>query len=167
MTARRLTKSQRIARQKGIEEAIRTASRAVAGLQQDQEGRVPFDRVVEIFAAMKGLIKSNEYISLGEPVNYLMLVQQQAQAAYNLEFGKSDPDFAQMVEAKGSAAEATPMGTLECVTWKKNWAGPKRQRRAWQSKYFLADEPVTISDIREAGLADNKIRRNRARKFEK
>jgi hypothetical protein len=152
-----MTKAERIARQRGIEEAIRAASDAITDIKP-VDGLVPYSSVVAIFAAMKSLIRSSEYIRLSAPVNYLQQAQRAAQAAWLEMFG----DDAHGPGTPASGAVDTPMGTLECVTWRQSWSGPKRQRVAWQSKYYLNDEPVTIRTIKSAGLADTAIKRSRA-----
>lgn len=111
----------------------------------------PTFRELQIIAALKALRTDAPLRVTGDiRVDYLGSVQRAAQAAHGgVEIGP---------EHSASAGMDTPLGRLRAVTWRAVW---KAERIAWASEYYLNDEPITIAEIREAGLARRPKTRNR------
>jgi hypothetical protein len=63
-----------------------------------------------------------------------------------------------------SASVDTPLGKLECMTWKRPWEGEKRARVTWASEYQLAGEFISVREIKAAGLAQRPTSRNRQKR---
>ena len=125
-----------IARENALTDALRAADEAI-GISQ------PNRQALAIIAAIKKLRSGRDiFVTSADRIDYLSRVQASARA-------------------NGSAIVSTPIGDLGCTTWRKSW---RNGRLAWQSEYTLRGEPITIREIRDAGLAKRPTTRNRQKK---
>lgn len=92
-------------------------------------------------------------VSSLNPVDYLEKAQTEARG--KARFGAGN----QPTQAIGGVD--TPLGRLICTTWRTVWKGGKE---AWRSEYTLAGNPITVREIRDAGLAQRPTTRNRQKK---
>lgn len=147
-----MTHAARIARDEAITEVLRAINDAIA----DEE---PTDQALRIIAAVKASRSDTPArVTSLERVDYLERAQKAAQAAWIAQHGN--------IHVTGSGADAvagidTPIGRLRAVTWRREWRGG---RIAWASEYYLNDEPITVQEIRAAGLAQRPTTRNRQRR---
>jgi hypothetical protein len=101
-------------------------------------------------------------VSSTERRDYMAEAQDRAQAEwYARHGGKGDGSIPIGLEHDATAGVDTPLGRLRVVTWRRQWAGTRGERIAWASEYYLNDEPITIAEIRAAGLAQRPTSRNR------
>lgn len=135
-----MTLAERIAYETAIEDAIRAVSQNCP------------TATVDVFNAMRGLLPDRpSRIVYSPPVNYLEQLQRAAHQAWYDAHGHG-------LEIHGVAADAvaglaTPIGRLKAVIWRRKWAGKRGARLCWSTEYYLDDEPVTLDEIRKAGLA--------------
>lgn len=149
-----MTHAARIARDDAITDALRAVNEAIG----DEE---PTDQAFRIIAALKALRPGAppRVVSL-ERADYLEKVQREAQRKWLEEYDG-------LIGALGSPAHDavagtdTPIGRLRAVTWRRVWHDG---RIAWASEYYLNDEPITIAEIRDAGLAQRPTTRNRQKR---
>lgn len=138
-----------IARDDAITEALRAATDALG----DDE---PTQQALHIIAAIKRL-RSPVRVTGSERVDYLERVQRAARAQWHAT-RKADeigPVFAAV------AGTDTPIGRLKAVTWRTTW---RTGRVAWMTEYYLKDDPITLAEIRAAGLAQRPTMRCRQKK---
>ena len=140
-----MRKKHELARDDFIAEALRTANDAIG----DNE---PTPQALAIIAALKSL-RSPSIRVTGGNVDYLGNVQQAARAAHNEEIAPA-----------ATAGITTPLGRLKCTTFKRLWRGKRGERVAWYSEYTLDDAPISVREIRDAGLAQRPTTRNRQKK---
>lgn len=119
----------------------------------------PTDRELAIIALIKGMRDDAAARVMAERVDYLDRVQKAAHRAWieahaNFE-NRTGPEF------DGIAGVDTPLGRLKAITYRRPWKGG---RIAWATEYYLDDQPVTIREIRAAGLAQRPTSRNRQRR---
>lgn len=140
-----------LAREAAVTEALRAIDEAIGD-------EPPGEQAFRIIAAIKALRpdRSAEVTEL-ERIDYLEAVQRSARAAWNSRYaaGSLGP------ECDAVAGIDTPLGRLKTVTWRRLWRGGKI---AWASEYYLGDDPVSIAEIRAAGLAQRPTTRNRRKK---
>ncbi|UVD55108.1 hypothetical protein NE852_13425 [Rhizobium sp. Pop5] len=139
-----------LARDAAVTEALRAVDEAIGD-------EPPGEQAFRIIAAIKALRpdRSPEVAEL-ERVDYLETAQRSARAAWNSQYaaGSLGP------ECDAVAGIDTPIGRLKAVTWRRPW---RNGRIAWASEYYLDDAPVSIAEIRAAGLAQRPTTRNRRR----
>lgn len=135
----------KLTRDDTITEALRAVNDAIG----DDE---PHEQAFRIIAALKALRDDRTRVA-GGGVDYLRKVQDAAQRAWIA--GSGDPT---------TAGLATPIGVLSCTTWQRKWSGSRGERAAWASEYTLDGEPITVSEIKAAGLAQRPTTRNRQKK---
>lgn len=154
-----MTHAARLAREDAITEALRAADNAIG-----QEA--PTTQAMRIIDAIKRLRDDAPVrVTSLERVDYLRMVQDAARGAWT----KQDAEAQAMrargeefeIDASASARVTTPLGTLRAVVWRTHWRGG---RMAWASEYSLNDEPITVAEIRAAGLAQRPTTRRRQRK---
>lgn len=135
----------RIARHDALTDALREADRIIGD-------RHASAMALQIIDAIKRLRDEKPArVALLEPVDYLTRVQEAAQAS-------ADP-----ATRVGAAKVETPIGILTATTWRATWRGKRGEREVWRSDYSLDGEPITIAEIKEAGLAQRPTTRRRSR----
>lgn len=146
-----MTHAARLARHDAFTDALRAADRVIGN-----EHATP--QALQIIEAIKRLRdeKPARVASLNQ-VDYLTKVQEAARAAWMERHGGDvfGP------EHDATASVETPLGQLSITTWRTRWNG---ERIAWASEYSLAGEPITVAEIKAAGLAQRPTTRNRRRK---
>jgi len=148
-----MTHTARLAREDTITDALRAADTAIG----DEE---PDDQALRILAALKALRADQPARVTGtNRVDYLTRVQKAAQAAWYNRHGQDQNRAG--IEFEASASVATPLGDLRAIIWRREWRGVRGRRLAWASEYWLGDDPITIDEIRAAGLALRPTSRNR------
>lgn len=141
-----MTLAERIAYETAIEDAIRTVSENCPAANAD------------VFSALQSLRPSKPTrVAYSPPVNYLEVLQQLARKAWHDKHGSE----AHGAEADAVAGLDTPIGWLRAVVWRRAWTGKRGLRLCWSTEYYLDDEPVTLDEIRKAGLAKG-VRQRRA-----
>ena len=137
-----------LAREAAIADALRAIDEAIGE-------EAPGEQAFRIVAAIKALrADSAPHVASLERVDYLETLQRSARATWNSRYaaGSIGPDF------DAVAGLDTPLGRLKMVTWRRAWRGG---RIAWASEYYLDDDPVSIAEIRAAGLAQRPTTRKR------
>lgn len=143
-----MTLAERIAYETAVTDCIRAVSQSCPGAGAD------------VFAALRSTLPEKASRVLEpSPVNYLEQIQRLAQTAWYEKHGHG-------TGLHGAAADAvagldTPLGRFRAVIWRRPWAGKRGERLCWSTEYYLNDEPVTLDEIRAAGLAKG-IRQRRA-----
>lgn len=148
------THAYKIARDETIQEVIRTLDAALSYVERDEE-----DIRRNVFATLKGMREGLPVVvrTLNR-IDYLEKVQTEARA----EHARSRPsDNAK--EYTASAVVETPIGKLGIITWQRTWRGARGERTAWASEYTLNGEPITLDEIRKAGLNQRPTTRNRTK----
>lgn len=141
--------SDRLAREEAFTEALRAANDAIGNRQ-------PHAQATDIIKALKRLRDEKPArLARLEPVDYLEKAQTAARAAWKAEPRGLGP------KASASATVQTPAGVLSCETWRTRW---RSNRTVWSSAYTLDGEPITVREIRDAGLAQRPTTRNRQKK---
>lgn len=143
----------KITRDDTITDALRAINDAIGNEE-------PTDQAFRIIAAVKRL-RDDKVRVASAGVDYLERVQQAARDAWRAENAGETvgPSHA------ATAGVDTPIGRLICTTWRAVWTGSKRgERIAWCSEYMLDDAPISISEIKDAGLAQRPTTRNRKKK---
>lgn len=144
----------RIVRQDAITECLGAIDRAIGK-------EPPHDQTIEIIAALRALRSDAARVPGLARVDYLERVQQAAQNAWQAKHGTENRSG---VEFDAVSGTQTPLGRLKAVTWRRAWSGKRGEREVWASEYYLDDEPVTVAEIREAGLARRPHTRQRRAK---
>lgn len=158
-----MTLAARIAYQKGVEDAIRAAGSAVEDHDRNDDGSIAFAAITDIFAAMRECLpEKTAYVAMTEPVDYLDRLIRAARHAWFEAHGYGTRLSG--VEHDAVFGLDTPLGRLKAIVWRRPWTGKRGERLCWAAEYYLNDEPVTIAEIRAAGLAEKKFKRNRERK---
>jgi hypothetical protein len=152
-----MTHAAKIARDDFITEALRAANDALGNEQ-------PTAQALAIIAAIKGLRRDPVRVASLSRVDYLTLVQQAAQAAWTATRGRLPHQPATGPGNDATAGIDTPIGRLTALTYRRVWNGRNGQRIAWATEYSLDGEPITLAEIREAGLAQRPTTRNRQKK---
>lgn len=145
-----MTHTTKLAREDFITETLRAVNDAIG---TDE----PADQSFKIIAAIKALRDTKARVTSGG-VDYLRKVQEAAREAWAVSVGQQGDDT-----VHASAGISTPIGRLRAVTWRTKWKG---DRLAWASEYYLDDAPITVREIRAAGLAQRPTQRNRQSKKE-
>ncbi len=147
-----MTHAAKLARDDAITEALRAANDALG----DEE---PDAQAFKIFAALRALRDPKPIRAPAGGIDYLARVQKAAQALWAAGVAQSgNPD------AEATAGLDTPLGRLTCTTRKRRWTGKRGTRSAWASEYALNGDPITLREIRDAGLAQKATTRNRQKK---
>lgn len=146
-----MTHAARIARDDALRDALRAAD-AVIG---DQPATAQARQIVEAIKRLReGKPVRAERI---DPIDYLTRVQELAHAAWQRQHGANKVG----IHHDATAQVETPLGTLQLTAWRTIWRG---NRPAWAGEYALAGEPITIAEIKAAGLAQRPTTRARRRK---
>lgn len=133
----------RLARHDALTDALREADRIIGS-------RHASAMALQIIDAIKRLRDEKPArVALLEPVDYLTRVQEAAQTA-------ADP-----ATRVGAAKIETPIGILTATTWRTTWRGKRGEREVWRSEYGLDGAPITIAEIKAAGLAQRPTKRRR------
>jgi predicted outer membrane protein len=153
-----MNQTARLAREDAITDALRAVN-AVIG--EDD----PTDQALAILAALKSLRDGKPARVPGTArIDYLRRVQDAAQRAWHDAHGTDLSVIG--IEADAEAIVDTPLGELSALVWRRAWQGARGGRTAWASVYALDGEPITVAEIRNAGLAMRPTSRNRnVRKF--
>lgn len=141
----------KIAREDFIAEALRAVDSAIG---EDQ----PTAQALRIIEALKRLRAEKAVrITSEQPIDYLTMLQDKARAAWAATHAADcvGPlyDIATGVD--------TPIGRLRIITWRTPWRGRRGSRLAWATEYYLDDAPITLAEIRLAGLAQRPTTRQR------
>lgn len=143
----------RLAREDAITEALRVVNLAIG---DDQ----PTEQAFRIIDAIKRLRDAEPArVTSTERRDYMAEVQAEAQSLWARKHAGDGvgPSF------DAAASIETPLGRLRVVTWRRPWTGERGQRIAWASEYYLNEEPITVAEIRAAGLAMRPTTRRRRR----
>lgn len=148
------THTARLAREDTITEALRAIN---AALGDD----MPTDQAFRIIDAIKRLRDGQPArVTSTERRDYMTEVQEIARARWITAYGGQHGNIVPLgVDA--SASVETPLGLLRVVTWRRAWTGDRGERIAWASEYYLNDEPITVAEIKAAGLAMRPTTRRR------
>lgn len=136
--------ARKLAREDFITEALRTINDAIG----EEE---PHAQAFRIIAAVKAMRDDKARVA-GGGVDYLEKVQRAARSAWHNRTEEDRP---------GIGCVATPIGNLMATTWRVEWSGG---REAWRTEYALNGDPITIREIKAAGLAQRPTTRNRQKK---
>ena len=143
----------KLARDETITEALRAANDALG----DEE---PTNQAFRVIAAIKALRHDGVRVTGSERIDYLERVQKAVQRAWLDEY---DGAVGVVGDPKHDAIAGidTPIGRLKAITFRRQWKGG---RIAWATEYYLDDQPITIREIRAAGLAQRPTTRNRQKR---
>ena len=162
-----MTQAARMAR----EDAIRDALRAINDAIGDEEPTAQAFRIIEAVKDMRAnapvrvpIIHRNKHDGIAPPVDYLERVQQEARAAWQEAHGTAPGLSVAKPEYDATAGVTTPLGRLTATTWRTVWTGKNGQRIVWMTEYSLDGLPISVAEIRKAGLAQRPTSRNRKRK---
>lgn len=146
----------RLVRDDTITDALRAADKAIGN-------EPPTDQALRILAALKAMLADQPTrVVAGKRIDYLRMVQDQAQVAWHQEHGQGGALTG--IEHDAAASVTTPIGRLRAIVWRRQWNGSRGTRLAWASEYWLDEEPITIAEIRASGLAQRPSTRNRTKK---
>lgn len=154
------THTARLAREDAITDALRAVN---AALGDD----VPTDQAFRIIDAIKRLRAGQPArVTSTERRDYMAEVQEAAQAAWWTLHGALVGQPAPTGPANDATAGIdTPLGRLRITTWRRSWTGERGERIAWASEYYLSEEPITVAEIKAAGLAQRPTTRRRRRRL--
>lgn len=143
-----MSHADRIAREEALTDALRIIADVVGNDNASAQ-------VLHIIDAIKRL-RANKpaRVRMLTPIDYLSRVQELARAKW-LTRHAEDPTIGRF---EAVHAVDTPIGVLRLVTWRTEWRGGKP---AWAGEYSLDDAPITIAEIRAAGLAQRPTTRKR------
>lgn len=151
MAYRLMTIGSKLARDEFVTEALRHVETVLAGDR-------PTGQTLRIIEALKSMRPTSPVrVVSSNRVDYLGRVQMAAQMAWRCRHGRGTVG----VENDASASVETPLGLLSATTYRREW---KNGNQSWSTEYALAGEPITIRDIRAAGLAQRPTIRNRQRR---
>ena len=140
----------KLARDEALVEALRATADAIG----DED---PTSQAARIIRAIQALRDGSVRVPGSDRIDYLERVQIAAKRAWHREH----PANATGPEYDARAAVDTPIGPLGTLTWRRRWSDG---RIAWASEYYLNDEPITLAEIKAAGLARRPTTRNRVSK---
>jgi hypothetical protein len=149
----------KLAREDALTEALRATDAAIGDEQ-------PTDQALRIIEALKRLRSDGKARVPGlDRRDYLAEVQDAARLAWSMQHGGKPAALPTGPGHDAVAGIDTPLGRLKMVTWRRPWNGNLRgERIAWAGEYYLDDEPITVAEIKAAGLAQRPTTRNRQRK---
>lgn len=153
----------KLARHDALTEAIRETDAAIGDEQ-------PTEQALRILAAIKRLRDSQPVkVESTARVDYLSKVQKEARNEWQTKREVFAAFFDDNTEAFGPEHDATagidtPLGRLVATVWRQRWAGKRGERITWAGSYMLDGEPITVAEIRAAGLAQRPTTRNRKKK---
>jgi len=154
------THAQKIARDDALAEALRALDEAIGD-------EPPTDQAFRIIAAIKRLREGVPVrVASLSRVDYLGRLQNDAKAAW-LEAPVSEAfkGFEELGRERDAIAGIdTPLGRLRMTIWRQRWTGQRGERTAWAGEYYLNDEPITLAEIKAAGLAQRPTTRSRQRR---
>lgn len=143
----------RVARENTLREVLR-------GIDETLGDARPTAQALAILDTVRSMIAGRRCINYeARPVDYMERVQIEARNAWSNAATKAGPNA-----AKGTAEIATPLGLLRATTWRRPWQGKRGERVAWATVYYLDDEPVSVAEIKAAGLARRPSTRNRQKR---
>jgi hypothetical protein len=147
-----MTYKHRIMRQEALTEAIQIVNEAIGD-------EAPHRQSLRVLAALR-VARDRGFVRVpwSDRIDYLERLQTAARAAWLSRW----PENAAGPEYDAMASVSTPIGTLSAVIWRAPKNGGSRV--TWSSEYDLAGDPITISEIRAAGLAQRPTSRNRNKK---
>lgn len=148
----------RLAREDAITDALRATDTAIGD-------EPPTPQALRIIGALKRLRADKPVrVVATAPVDYLSRVQEIARATWLKVHGENaTTNFTGSMTA--TAGLETPIGRLKMITWRVKWLlNGGGEKIAWAGEYYLDDEPITVDEIRAAGLARRPTTRNRKRR---
>lgn len=144
----------KLAREDAFTDALRVTDEAIGDEQ-------PTPQALRIIEALKRLRDAQPARVPGlERVDYLAQVQDAARSRWALDWDQENIGPAH----DATAGVDTPLGRLSATVWRERWNGYRGERIAWASEYSLEGEPITIAEIKAAGLAQKPTSRNRRKK---
>lgn len=154
-----MTHAAKLAREDAITDALRAANDAIGAEQ-------PTPQAFRIIAALKQLREQiSARVQGSDRVDYMERVQEAARGQWYIDHAKGDGHIRIGPEHDALAGVETPLGRLVAVVWRVHWKGQKRgDRVCWAGEYYLNNEPITVAEIRAAGLARRPTTRNRQKK---
>lgn len=133
-----MTHAASLARDEAITEALRAVNDAIGD-------EVPTQQALRIVEAVKRL-RVPVRVEGTKRVDYLGRVQHAVRVQWK---GTRKPDEIGP-EFDAVISVGTPLGFLKAITYRRQWS---TGRIAWMTEYYLDDTPITIAEIRAAGLA--------------
>ncbi len=148
--------SERIAREDALSDALRAANDAIGDAR-------PHAQALKIIEAIKRIRSDAPVVVATErPTDFLAMVQAKARMAWREAYGHSHgPGVLIGPRHTASAEQETPLGALSAKTWRRPWKGKRGARLAWAAEYTLNGAPITLREIRMAGLAKRPTTRRR------
>lgn len=146
---------EKIAREAAFTEALQIIADTV-GKENDPE-----PQTIRIIAAIKHARDTEIATVKGTSrIDYLERLQRQARTAWHTKHEAGTIGE----EHDAVATVETPLGTLSVTVWRTRWTGARGEREAWRGEYYLAGSPITVAEIRAAGLARRPTQRFRVKK---
>lgn len=148
----------KLARHDAFTEAIRETDAAIGDEQ-------PTDQALRIIAALKRLRDGQPVrVETLERRDYMAQVQEAARKAFLDLYPARQSSYATGPSFDATAGIDTPLGRLVATVWRQQWSGKRGERITWAGSYMLENEPITVAEIRAAGLAQRPTTRNRKSK---
>ena len=146
-----------LARDDAITEALRAINDAIGDEPPTQQAL----RIIEAVKRLRVPVR----VEGTKRIDYLERVQHAVRAQWN-KTHKFENGIVLAVTPTGPYFDAvtsvdTPLGPLRALTYRRQWS---TGRIAWMTEYYLNDAPITISEIRAAGLAMRPTVRRQKRK---
>lgn len=148
-----MTHTDKLARDDALIEALRVSDAAIGE-------EPPSPQALRIIAAIKRL-RDEQPVKVAslDRRDYVAEVQGVARGKWASSYGGHiGPAF------DAVAGIDTPLGRLKLITWRKPTSGKRGSRIMWAGEYYLNEEPITVIEMKNAGLAQRPTTRNRQRK---
>lgn len=150
-----MTHTAKLARHDALTEAIRATDEAIGD-------EPPTDQALRIIKILKQLRDDcSARVGGTERRDYMSEVQKIARDKWLAEY---DGMIGVSQHHDATASIGTPIGRLSATVWQQQWSGARGTRMVWGGSYTLDGEPITIEEIKAAGLARRPTTRNRQRK---
>lgn len=131
---------ERQAYENAVTEALRMANDALGDEQ-------PTQQVLRVLEAVRSLRSDKPVVNPStERIDYM----ERAVARARMEWSKAPAG--ESGARRGIGGTDTPMGRLKAVTWRRDVIS-RPGKEFWHTEYYLDDQPISLREIREAGLA--------------
>lgn len=136
-------------------DALTDALRAMQNIIGDADVQ---PQMLEAIRAIKALRAGYEVrVQTAERVDYLDRVQHVARTAWGEAYGGNG----MRIDTEASGSVQTPLGALTATVWRQETSAGTQ----WKAHYSLDGKPISVRDIKLAGLAQRPTSRNRGRKI--